>query len=176
MINAQLQKVRFDLDAARETHDANLQLQRYGSVSQLDAAVSSAMVKRAQAEVLVNETIASKCTIAAPYSGRVVKLKATPFKSVSRGDAIMEIIDDKSLLIRLLLPSKWLRWIKPGISFNVKIDETLKSYKATLVGLGAKVNPVNQTIEAFGAFLNLSPDLLAGMSGTAVFSPPSANK
>ena len=171
VINARLQKVRFDLEAAKETHEANLELARYGSVSQLDTAVSSAMVKRAQAEVLVNETIAGKCSIKAPYAGRVVKLRATPFQNVSQGDPIMGIIDEKSLLIRLLLPSNWLRWIKPGINFNVQIDETLKSYKAVLVGLGAKVNPVNQTIEAFGRFTDFSPDLLAGMSGTAIFSP-----
>jgi len=176
VINARLQKVRFDLEAAQETHEANLELERYGSVSQLDTAVSSAMVKRAQAEVLVNETIAGKCSIKAPYSGRVVKLEATPFQHVSQGDAIMEIIDEKSLLIRLLLPSTWLRWIKPGIHFKVQIDETLASYEAVLVGLGAKVNPVNQTIEAFGRFTDLSPDLLAGMSGTAVFSPPKTIK
>ncbi len=176
LINAHLEKAKFDLEAARETHEANLQLQSFGSASQLDVALSSAMVKRAQAEVLVNETTAKKCTIKAPYSGRVVKLKATPFESVSQGDPIMEIIDDKNLLIRLLLPSKWLRWIKTGVTFTVHMDETLATYEASLTGLGAKVNPINQTIEAFGKFKLFSPDLLAGMSGTAIFPLPAKDK
>ncbi len=172
LIDAQLQKAIYDLEAAQETYDANLQLQGFGSASQLDVAISSARVKRAQAEVLVNDTIAKKCVIFAPFSGRIVKLKATPFESVSQGDAIMEIIDDKNLLIRLLIPSKWLRWIKNGAPFTVHLDETLQKYSAVISGISTKINPVNQTIEVFGKFTKLSPDLLPGMSGTAFFPPP----
>jgi membrane fusion protein (multidrug efflux system) len=172
LINAHLQKARYDFEAAQETHDANLQLQGFGSASQLDVAISSARVKRAQAEVLVNTTIVKKCIIKAPFSGKIVKLEATPFESVSQGDPIMEIIDTENLLIRLLIPSKWLRWLKTGASFTVHIDETLQKYSANISGMGAKINPINQTIEVFGKFTKLSPALLPGMSGTAFFPPP----
>lgn len=172
LLLAQLQKARIDLEAAAETHSANLQLQSFGSASQLDIAVSAAKVKKAQAEILVQETTVEKCIIHAPYSGRVVKLKANPYESVSQGDPILEIIDDQHLVIRLLVPSKWLTWIKPGIQFKVKIDETAKTYKAVLSGIGARINPVNQTIEVYGNFKDASPDLLAGMSGFAFFTVP----
>ncbi len=57
---------------------------------------------------------------------------------------------------------------KEDASQNRQISELYKVW--------AKVNPMNQTIEAFATFSTLPPELLAGMSGTAVFSPPSTHQ
>lgn len=172
ILKAELRKAQLDLEAAAETHAANLRLQEFGSVSELDVAVSSAKEKRAQAEVLLNQTKIEMCTITAPFSGRVVTRKANPFENVTPEDKLLEIIDDHKLKLHVLIPSSWLRWLKSGAVFTVLVDETGKKYTAKVTGTGARVNPVNQTLEVTGAIVGENPELLAGMSGTAVFDAP----
>ncbi len=169
ILNAQLQKAKIDFEAAQETHAANIELQQFGSVSQVEVAMSSANKKRSKAEVSLQETIVRQCVIKAPFAGRVVKLEANPYEYVSQGDPILEIIDATNLKLRLLLPSKWLTKVKSGTAFKVVIDETGKEYQAKITIIGARINPVNQTIETYGRISGRHPELLAGMSGTAYF-------
>ena len=169
ILKAELQKARMDLEAAVETHEAQLQLQKFGSGSELDVAIASAKRKRAAAEVLVTETTVGRCVIEAPFSGRVVKRKANQYEHVSANASILEILDDTQLKLHLLVPSHWLSWLKKGDEFSLRVDETGGRYQATVTALGAKVNPVNQTLEVAAAVNGSHAELLAGMSGTAVF-------
>ena len=171
ILKAELQKARMDLEAANETHEAQLHLQKFGSGSEVEVAIASARRKRASAEVLVTETTVGMCVIEAPFSGRVVKRKANPYENVSSDVPILEILDDTQLKLHLLVPSHWLSWLKKGHELSLRIDETGKQYKATVTSLGAKVNPVNQTLEVAAAVNGSHAELLAGMSGTAIFSP-----
>ena len=172
IFNAELQKAKMDLEAADETHGAKLRLKEFGSVSDLDVAISSAKKKRAQAEVLLKETRVKMCCIESPFSGRVIKRMANPYENVTPDNPILEILDDKQLKLHLLVPSSWLQWLRKKCKFSVRIDETGKEYQAVVTGLGARVNPVNQTLEVEAAFIKNHSELLAGMSGTAVFPLP----
>lgn len=172
ILNAELQKAKMDLEAAGETHGAKLRLKEFGSVSDLDVAISSAKKKRAQAEVLLKETRVKMCRIESPFSGRVIKRMANPYENVTPDNPILEILDDKQLKLHLLVPSLWLQWLREKCKFGVRIDETGKEYQAVVTGLGARVNPVNQTLEVEAAFIKNHSELLAGMSGTAVFALP----
>jgi len=172
ILKAELDKARMDLEAAVETHEAQLRLQKFGSTSELEVAVASAKRKRAAAEVLLMETKVGMCVIVAPFSGRVIKRRAHPFENVRPDDPILEILDDTQLKLHLLVPSRWLRWLQAGQGFVVRVDETGRKYTATVTGLGARVNPVNQTLEVEAAIAGSHAELLAGMSGTAFFAPP----
>ncbi|MCK5341646.1 MAG: efflux RND transporter periplasmic adaptor subunit [Desulfobulbaceae bacterium] len=172
ILKAELQKARMKLEAATETHDANLQLMELGSTSELEVALSSARMKGAKAEVLVNEAKTDMCVIKAPFSGRVVKRPVQPFESVKGGDPLLEILDDLRLRVHLLIPSQWLRWLKQGTPFTIRIDETGKTYKGKVTMTGARVNPVNQTLEVSASISGKNNELLAGMSGTAIFTLP----
>ncbi|MDH3393249.1 MAG: efflux RND transporter periplasmic adaptor subunit [Desulfobulbaceae bacterium] len=176
ILKAELQKAHIDLEAAVETHEAQLQLQKYGSGSDVDVALASAKRKRASAEVLVTETKVGMCIIKAPFSGRVVKRKANPYETVSAEVPILEILNDTNLKLHLLVPSHWLTWLKKGHELMLRVDETGTEYPARVLALGAKVNPVNQTLEVSAAVEGSHAELLAGMSGTAVFSPPGKGK
>ncbi len=172
IFNAELEKAKMDLEAATETNDAQLRLQEFGSASELDVAVTSAKKKRAQADVLLKQARVKMCIIKSPFDGRVVNWKANPHENVTNEDPILEILDDTRLKLHILTPSHWLKWLKTGLEFPVHIDETGKKYRAKVTGLGARVNPVNQTLEVEAAFIKRPSDLLAGMSGTAVFVVP----
>ena len=172
ILNAELQKAKMDLEAAVEIHGAKLRLKKFGSASELEVAVSSAKKKRAQAEVLLKEAKVNMCCIQSPFRGRVVKRMANPYENVTPEDPILEILDDRQLKLHLLVPSNWLQWLRKDCRFALRIDETGKEYQAVVTGMGARVNPVNQTLEVEAAFVKDHGELLAGMSGTAVFVLP----
>ncbi|MDH3393745.1 MAG: efflux RND transporter periplasmic adaptor subunit [Desulfobulbaceae bacterium] len=176
ILRAELEKARIELETATEMHNTQLRLQKFGSTSELQVTVASSKKKMASAEVLVMEAKTDMCLIKAPFNGRVIKRLAHPSENVDPGVPIMEILDDTKLKLHLQVPSGWLSWLKAKQKFSVHIDETGRSYAATISGLGAKVNPVSQTIEVDAVINKHHSELLAGMSGTATFTPPAEDK
>jgi hypothetical protein len=71
-----------------------------------------------------------------------------------------------------MVPSRWLVWFKPNYGFQVHIDDTGKNYPVKLLRLGAKVDPVSQSIKAIAVIDGNFPELLAGMSGNILIFPP----
>jgi RND family efflux transporter MFP subunit len=134
-------------------------------VGKVELDVSEAEVQKNQAEVATMATMLSKCSIAAPFSGRVAEQKVREQQYVQPGQAILDIIDDSVLEIEFLVPSKWLAWVKPGYAFQVNIDETRKSYPAKVQRIGARVDPVSQSVKLVAAITGHFPELIAGMSG-----------
>lgn len=90
------------------------------------------------------------------------------------GQAVLDILDDSSLELEFIIPSKWLAWLKPGHKFQVRIDETQKAYPARIQRIGARIDPVSQSIKAIAVIDGQFADLLAGMSGKVELSPPGA--
>ncbi|OAN50677.1 hypothetical protein A6A04_17785 [Paramagnetospirillum marisnigri] len=71
-----------------------------------------------------------------------------------------------------MVPSKWLVWLKPGHAFQVAIDETGKIYPVKMVRIGARIDPISQSVKVTGAIGGHFPELFAGMSGKVLLSPP----
>ncbi len=169
LYKSELRKSQAELMEATKTLEANTRLNQLKSASELNVAVAQARVDRAQAELELRQNMVSKCSVNAPFSGRVLSRSANLFQYVTPGQPLLHVIDDANLTIQLFVPSHWLSWLKPGIPFKVSIDETKKTYRAKLIVLGAKVDQVSQTIEIRAKMTQKHPELLAGMSGTAYF-------
>jgi membrane fusion protein (multidrug efflux system) len=169
MQRAQLNKSEADLAAATQTYAANKRLAELNSVGQIELDTSAAARSKAAADVEMSRTLIRKCSIAAPYSGRVAEQRAREQQFVQAGQPLLEILDDSALELEYLVPSRWLVWLKPGARFFVKIDETGKTYPATVVRTGARIDPVSQSIKIKGQVAGRYPELLAGMSGVVSF-------
>ena len=169
---AQLQKARSELLAIRKRHEANLKLQEYKSIGDLEVAISAAEVEKARAEYALVKAQVDMCIIDAPFNGRVIKRLAQPYESVNQGEPLIEILDDSELKVELYVPSRWLAWLKQDTEFTVRIDETGKTYPARMTALGARVDAVSQSIEITAVISGHHPELLAGMSGEARFQVP----
>lgn len=166
---AQLDKAEAELQAARKTYEANLKLQEYEAISQLEVAVAEAAVLKAKADVAFSKAQVSLCTVRAPFTGRVVNVHASLYSSVGSGTPLLDIIDESELTMQLHLPSMWLKDLRQGKQFQVRIDETGREYKAEIQRISAKVDPISQTIQVSARIIDKDKDLLAGMSGTAHF-------
>jgi len=168
---AQLRKAQAELDGARHAAATNRQLSEMKAGSALNTELAVANANKASAEVESMQAAVAQCEIRAPFGGRVVQRKVNPFQSVGLGVPLLEILDDSRLEVKLVVPSRWLAWLRDRDPFTVRIDETGREYTARLTKLGARIDPASQTLTLIGEIEGQRAELLAGMSGTATFKP-----
>jgi len=169
---AELAKANAQLKGATATFQSNQKLTSLGSSSQLDLAISEAKMEEARAEVGRIRALLEHCEISAPFDGRVVEVKVHAHEGVSQGQPLLEVLADRDLEAKLFVPSVWLQWLRPGLGFRIQIGETGQEYRARIDAIGARVDPVSQSIPLRGRIEGEHPELLAGMSGVALFDPP----
>lgn len=171
---AQLEKAKADLEGAEFTHKANQRLLELNSIGQLEFDLSRSAVSKARAETGANLAVLAKCSVMAPFAGRVAEQKVREQQYVQPGQALLDILDDSVLELEFLVPSNWLSWLKPGHRLRVQIDETRKTYPARFIRIGARVDPVSQSIKVAATIDGRFPELIAGMSGRVQVSPADA--
>lgn len=169
---AQQEKAKAELESTEQTLRANLRLQELNSVGQLELDLSQSAVRKAQAELGAHKAVLDKCQVSAPFSGRVAEQKVREQQFVQAGQPLLDIIDDSVLDLEFLVPSVWLKWLKTGRTFKVQIEETQKTYTARLSHIGARVDPVSQSVKVTATIQSKAPELMAGMSGKVLINPP----
>lgn len=169
---AQLAKAQAAQMAADTAWRGNQKLAELNSVGRIELDTSKAEMLKAQAEVSANRALIGKCQIAAPFSGRIAEQKAREQQYVQPGQALMEILDDSQLELEFIVPSRWLAWVRNGTAFNVNIDETGKTYPAKVQRIGARVDPVSQSVKLSAVIDGRFSELAAGMSGKVLMTPP----
>ncbi|UJP05609.1 MAG: HlyD family efflux transporter periplasmic adaptor subunit [Nitrosomonas sp.] len=169
---AQLKAAEAEVLAKKIVLENNQDLSKFNAVGSLELEVSKVQLDKALAELDAVRISSHLCSFKAPWNGRVTEVKANAYEVIEPGREIMKILDDKSLEIEMIVPSSWLRWIKAGIHCPMTIDETGKNYEIEISRVGARVDPVSQTVRIFASFKGDAADVLAGMSGTVTFSLP----
>ncbi|WP_207482355.1 efflux RND transporter periplasmic adaptor subunit [Arenibaculum pallidiluteum] len=169
---SQLARSRAALEKRRRVREVNERLVKLGSVTRLDVDVNEAEVQEAAAEVRLMEAMVARCTVTAPFAGRIVDVPARQWQFIGEGQPLLEIADDGELEAEMIVPSAWLSWLGPGHGFAVAIEETGRSYPATVVRLAGRVDPVSRSIKVYARLSKRAPELLAGMSGRALIEPP----
>ena len=170
LYTAQLHKAQAEADAARELWQVDERLAKLHSVGELEVYQADAKMKESEAEVAYVQATVSKCSITAPFGGRVLKRSASPQEFVEAGKPLLTIIDTSHLELKMIVPSKWLPWLRRGHGLTVQIAEVGKTYPARIVRIGARVDPVTQTVDVTAALTGHAPELLPGMSGWATFT------
>jgi membrane fusion protein (multidrug efflux system) len=169
---AQLAKANAALMAADTAWRGNQKLAELNSVGKVELDISKADVLKAQAEVTANRALIGKCQISAPFTGRIAEQKVREQQYVQPGQALLEIIDDSQLELEFIVPSRWLAWVRNGAVFQVNIDETGKTYPAKVQRIAARVDPVSQSVKLTAVIDGRFNELIAGMSGKVIMTPP----
>lgn len=166
---AQLNAAQAASRGAGEELAHNKQLAALNSVGRFEVARAEAKLTETQAQSQVYQVQVKRCSVLAPYDGQVVQRKVQRYESVSAGAPLLEIVDNRSLEIHLLVPSRWMGKLKPGQTFNFTPDETGQAFSATVKRLGARIDEGSQTLLLVATLPNAA-GLMAGMSGTAHFA------
>jgi membrane fusion protein, multidrug efflux system len=162
---AQLDEAQAILGAAEQSRSVNKRMLELKSGGVLEANLSAAEVVKAQAKMHSIQVVLSKCSVTAPYQGRVVEQKVREHQYVQAGQPMLEILDDSALEVEFIAPSRWLAWIRAGSAFQIQVDETGASYGAKVSRVGAKVDAVSHSVKIIGEITGKTLGLTAGMSG-----------
>jgi RND family efflux transporter MFP subunit len=169
---SQLLKAKATLAATEATLKSTTRLAELNSAGALELEIARTEAAKAAADVSFNTLLIGKCHIAAPFAGRVSEQKVREQQYVQPGQALMEIIDDSTLELEFIAPSSWMASLKVNAPFEIRIDETGRSYPAVVLRTAARVDPVSQSVKFTGVIRGRFPDLVAGMSGRVIVTAP----
>ncbi len=170
---ADLRGAKAALNKASTFYAGKRRLKARGAAGGQEVREASSDVAAAKASVDGLNEVIGLCKIEAPFSGRVVERHAETHEIPAINAPVLTVVDSSKLELDLIVPSTWLRWVKEGTKFEFAVDELGQRFPARVERLGAKVDPVSQTIKLTGVFSARPNRVLAGMSGTAKFVPPS---
>ena len=166
---AELAAARAEKRGQDITLKAKLHLQKLNAVGRNEVKIARANSDKATAEVQALSTRVKQCEIKAPYDGRVVEQRIEEHEVPKPNSPLLKIINDEDLRIELIVPSKWLTWLKEGARFRFEVAEMGQGFEATVDQIGAAVDPVSQTVRITGRFISRPKQVLAGMTGAADF-------
>lgn len=176
---ARLERATQAESAARQKLGVVEQMDKLGTISQADVVQARAAVSVAQAETGVERVMVRRCTVAAPFSGRVGDVYVRLSERVAEGKELMSIYDDSAFEVETIVPSRWMAWLKPGYPMQLRLDETGQTHEASVARIAGVVDPVSQSVKIFGRLVNdrsRGVTLLPGMSGDVRIEPPSTRR
>jgi membrane fusion protein, multidrug efflux system len=147
----------------------NRKLLSRGAIGSAEVDVSVAELQKARAEMMAVQARTGTCSFNAPFEGRLVERVAQEHETPAPNQPLIKIVDTTNMEVEAIVSSKWLLWLKPGAIFEFSVDETGQKLTAKVVRMGAIVDPISQTIKAYGVLTEKDTSVLPGMSGTATF-------
>jgi membrane fusion protein (multidrug efflux system) len=173
---ARLQLSQAKANGADRKLEAVRLLDQRGAVGRVDLDLAVIDVDAAKAEQEMAAKDVSRCSLLAPFSGQVAELRVKRFQYVAAGEPVIDILNERDLELELLAPSRWLSWMKVGVSFTMEIEEIGRGYPAKITRIVPRIDPVSQTVKIFGKISGDHPELVAGMSGIARLRPPESSR
>ncbi|MGY0216135.1 efflux RND transporter periplasmic adaptor subunit [Endozoicomonadaceae bacterium StTr2] len=168
LYQAQTDKVVAENKAAKARYDNARKLNKLRSIGAMDVAMSQYAWEQTEAELTIARLNTRRCEIRAPFDGQVVTLAANQHEYIHSQQEVIEIIADRRLEVEVVAPAQWLRWLKNGYPFHLRIDETGATLNAEIISISPAIDPVSQTV-VLRAGLEAASGLIPGMSATAYF-------
>lgn len=169
LYEAQRDVMAANFESAQLTVKNNKQLLTMKSIGNLEVELSKVAVEKARAELSITELNLERCTIHAPFDGRIIDIYVDEHASIQQQQPLMDIVGNAILEAMIVVPSHWLQWLELDHQVKIIIDETGGQVEATIKAIGATVDAASQTIELRAVFNQRYDDLLPGMSGTVLF-------
>lgn len=169
--DAERKAARASANAAAIEHNTKRRLLKYQAVGKNEVSLAAAKSAEAHAQLEVHKVRNQSCEFTAPFDGRVVELNAQVHEFPPADRALIVIINDTKLEMELVVPSNWLRWLKPELPISIRVDETGEEGLGKIDRIAAEVDPVSQTVKVVASFTQKPKSVLAGMSGTVIFQP-----
>ncbi|MEI7428520.1 MAG: efflux RND transporter periplasmic adaptor subunit [Betaproteobacteria bacterium] len=170
--NSQLIKAKASKDATEKIYKAYKGLYELDAIGRIELENSFAESEKARSEYISIANTVEKCTIRAPFHGRIAEQKARDDQYVQPGQALLDILDASEMELEFLVPSKWLVWLNLGTPVSIHIDETNKDYLASIRSIGSKTDAVSQSIKVVAFIRSQNSELSPGMSGKINIEPP----
>lgn len=162
-------KAKSLLEKAQTELEAKQQLFKDNVASKFELKEAESNVATAKSDLAIAQKNLAATIIEAPFDGKVVSLDIEEFELPQTGKNLIEIVDDKVLIAKILVPSSLLPRIKIGTDFKIDIKEVGKTVDAKISRIGSVIDPSSGTLRIEADIDNADGTLVAGMSGRAHF-------
>lgn len=155
--------------AAVEARNAKVQteLLRMAATGRADADIARFKQQERQAQADVIQQRMVDCKVVAPYAGSVVETLARLDETPPPNEKLISIVSDGPMELHMVVPSKWLAWLKEGSSLDFIVDETGDVMPAKVTRVSAAVDAVSQTVKVVARVDQAPVGVRPGMSGRA---------
>ena len=167
-IQGEYEKARSALEKAKAKLTAAQELYKDGISSYFELKEAEAALAGAKSDFITAQNALDATFIKAPYSGKVVSLFVEQHELPPKSQQLMEIIDDRVLVAKLLVKADLL----DKIDVNHPLKITLPSgavIAAKVSRIGAMIDPSSSTIKVEAEIDNSNGLLKPGMIGVAIF-------
>jgi membrane fusion protein (multidrug efflux system) len=166
---AQVEAAEAEYRGARETHLARLRLQALGAAGELEVTVAASASDKAKSQVEVRKAQLAYCSVHAPFSGNVARVRVKASESVNAGQPLVDLVNPEALKAQMFVPAGWVAWLRVGMPVTIHVRETGQSFHARVEKLNARVDGVSQQLEVEARIEKGQGRLLPGMVGSAAF-------
>lgn len=166
---AQVEAAEAEYRGARETHLARLRLQALGAAGELEVTVAASASDKAKSQVEVRKAQLAYCSVHAPFSGNVARVRVKASESVNAGQPLVDLVNPEALKAQMFVPAGWVAWLRVGMPVTIHVRETGQSFNARVAKLNARVDGVSQQLEVEARIEKGQGRLLPGMVGSAAF-------
>ncbi len=160
------QKAKFEVERAQDVAQAQQRLYDDGVASSVELKEAQASLASAKAEFAIAEYDLQSCLLIAPYDGKVQELHVQEHERVEPGQRLMEILDDSTLVAKLLLPAKFLGSLSVGKRVKVFVPGIKTQVDAVVTHIAPAIDPSSSLVKVDSEIDNSDGKLRAGMIGT----------
>ncbi len=168
-LQAQLQKLKVQLQVAQKTEQRQQELLKIGGISQQDYDLSVLDVSSIKADMQVLQAAIDKTIIKAPFDGKV------GFKNVSIGafitptTVITTIRQDTKLKLEFSVPERFTPKVKLGNVINFTTEATGKNYQAKIYATESGITEENRSLKVHAVVENTDKNITAGSFAKVAF-------
>lgn len=183
LISFDCRRIAAERDAAHAAMKANeaayqsqLKLLEYKSTGTASVEQALHQLEKSKAELRGFDVQVQSCEVYAPFDGRMTEKIAQVHELAQPNQPLIRILNETRLELVLMVPSAWLPRLAGQPRFRVHIDETGEDHSARILQTTGAIDPVSQSVRLIAEFIDPAPAVLAGMSGTAIFTQQRAEK
>ncbi|MGN6249235.1 MAG: efflux RND transporter periplasmic adaptor subunit [Ginsengibacter sp.] len=168
-LQAQLQKLKVQLEVAQKTEERQAALLKIGGISQQDYDLSALDVSSIKADIQVLQASIDKTIIRAPFDGKL------GFKNISIGafitptTVITTIRQDSKLKLEFSVPERFTPKVKLGNVIDFTTEASNKTYKAKVYATESGITQENRSLKVHAVVENTDKNITAGTFAKVAF-------
>lgn len=168
-LQAQLEKLKVQLQVAEKTEERQQDLLKIGGISQQDYDLTVLDVNSIKADIQVLKAAIDKTIIRAPFDGKI------GFKNISIGafitptTVITTLRQDRKLKLEFSVPERFTPEVKLGKTINFTTASSSKVYHAKIYATESGITEENRSLKVHGEVENKDNNITAGSFAKVAF-------
>lgn len=162
-LQAQLQKLKVQLQINEKTEERNRELLKINAISQQDYDLSSLNVENLRADIESVQIAISKTEIRAPYRGKLGLRNVSLGSYISPSDIVATIRQVDQLKLEFSIPEKYAREIGKGYAVKFRVDGGKQEHQAIVMATENSVDQNTRTLKVRSIVNETHPELVPGL-------------